>query len=69
MSNTNRAEWLTEQYPHIFDTEREAKLPVWAQIKFAKMRELLLAEAADNDGLRADIERHTTAFDLLKEKQ
>ncbi|MGW8630580.1 hypothetical protein [Streptomyces sp. NPDC055793] len=68
MSDMSRGDWLAEQYPHIFETEREAKLPVWAQIKFAKMRELLLAEAADNDGLRADIERHTAAFDLLKEE-
>ncbi|MFF7800220.1 hypothetical protein [Streptomyces olivaceus] len=68
MSNADqtRAEWLTEQYPDTFDTEREGKLPVWAQVKLNRLRSLLLAEAADNDGLRADIERHTLPFDLRK---
>ncbi|MEV5330830.1 hypothetical protein [Streptomyces werraensis] len=61
-----REEWLKEQYPALFDTTREAKLPVWAQFKLDDLRELLLAEAADNDGLRADIERQSETIDHLR---
>lgn len=70
MSGTKktREEWLKEQYPAIFDTMREAKLPVWAQFKLADLRELLLTEAADNDGLRVDIERQGAVINRLRQE-
>lgn len=63
-----RAEWLRENYPAFFDTSREGKLPVWAQFKLADLRDLLMVEAADNDGLRADIEHLNATVDHLRKR-
>ncbi|MGW8630562.1 hypothetical protein [Streptomyces sp. NPDC055793] len=52
-----RPEYLIERYPTIFDSEREKKLPAWAQVKFADLRLLLLQEAGSHEAALEEIDR------------
>ncbi|MEV7238666.1 hypothetical protein AB0N06_33485 [Streptomyces sp. NPDC051020] len=60
-----RPEELIKRYPTLFDSEREAKLPVWAQAKLGDLRLVLLGEAEESDHLRADIDRMSGTIDRL----
>ena len=57
----SRPQQLIARYPKLFDRERENKLPIWAQDKLTDFRLLLMREAAENDHLRSEIERRTSA--------
>ncbi|MER6231783.1 hypothetical protein ABT169_21970 [Streptomyces sp. NPDC001616] len=52
-----RPEFLIERYPTLFNSEREKKLPVWAQVKFADLRLLLLQEAGNHEAALEEIDR------------
>ncbi|QOV06178.1 hypothetical protein KGG72_gp48 [Streptomyces phage Salutena] len=41
----SRPEYLIERYPTLMSSEREARLPKWAQVKLADLRLLLMQEA------------------------
>ncbi|QBI99415.1 hypothetical protein SEA_CAELUM_55 [Streptomyces phage Caelum] len=41
-----RPEYLIERYPTLMSSEREARLPKWAQAKLADLRLLLMQEAS-----------------------
>ncbi|MEU0344198.1 hypothetical protein ABZ092_35940 [Streptomyces bobili] len=53
----SRPEFLIERYPTLFNNEREKKLPVWAQVKFADLRLLLLQEASAFEASLEEIDR------------
>jgi hypothetical protein len=42
---TTRPEFLIQRYPTLMSSEREARLPKWAQAKLADLRLLLMQEA------------------------
>ncbi|USH45904.1 hypothetical protein SEA_VIEENROSE_69 [Streptomyces phage VieEnRose] len=44
----NRAAYYREREADLFDEERDARLPVWAQHKLARLRKLLQEEAASH---------------------
>ncbi|AFU62107.1 hypothetical protein D854_gp35 [Streptomyces phage R4] len=52
-----RPEFLIERYPTLFSSEREKKLPVWAQVKLADLRLLLLQEAGNYEASLEEIDR------------
>ncbi|WP_406192479.1 hypothetical protein OH733_05170 [Streptomyces griseus] len=52
-----RPEFLIERYPTLFSNEREKKLPVWAQVKLADLRLLLLQEAGSHEHCLEEIDR------------
>ncbi|QDP44270.1 hypothetical protein KGG70_gp14 [Streptomyces phage Celia] len=52
-----RAEFYQTREADLFDNERDAKLPVWAQIKLAKLRSLLLEEARSHSLTIVELER------------
>ncbi|MFF9095718.1 hypothetical protein ACF1AX_21645 [Streptomyces sp. NPDC014802] len=52
-----RPEFLIERYPTLFNSEREKKLPAWAQVKFADLRLLLLQEAGNYEASLEEIDR------------
>lgn len=54
---TTRPEFMIQRYPKLFDTEREARLPLWARNKLADLRLLLLQEAGKYDDALGVIEQ------------
>ncbi|MDX3405111.1 hypothetical protein PV708_02460 [Streptomyces sp. ME02-6977A] len=52
-----RPEFLIERYPTLFNSEREKKLPAWAQVKLADLRLLLLQEAGNYEASLEEIDR------------
>jgi hypothetical protein len=42
----SRPEYLIERYPTLMSSEREARLPKWAQVKLTDLRLLLMQEAS-----------------------
>jgi hypothetical protein len=54
---TSRPDHLIEHHRTLFDSERDGRLPVWAQGVLGQLRMLLLREAGEGDCLRDEIER------------
>lgn len=54
---TTRPEFLIQRYPTIFSSERERRLPRWAQAKFADLRLLLVQEASRYEDALNEIDR------------
>ncbi|QJD50700.1 hypothetical protein SEA_ISSMI_54 [Streptomyces phage Issmi] len=54
---TTRPEFLIQRYPTLFNSEREKRLPRWAQDKLGDFRLLLMQEAARYEDALKEIER------------
>ncbi|ATI18837.1 hypothetical protein SEA_DIANE_53 [Streptomyces phage Diane] len=52
-----RPEYLIQRYPTLMSSEREARLPKWAQAKLADLRLLLMQEASGYEDALTQIER------------
>jgi hypothetical protein len=54
---TTRPEFLIQRYPTLMSSEREARLPKWAQAKLADLRLLLMQEAGRYEDALEQIDR------------
>lgn len=54
---TTRPEFLIQRYPTLMSSEREARLPKWAQAKLADLRLLLMQEAGRYEDALNEIDR------------
>lgn len=53
----SRPEFLIERYPTLMSSEREARLPKWAQVKLTDLRFLLMQEASKHEDALEVIEQ------------